>query len=100
MAKVKLQAGVDPTEVAEMLKAVGITKGQILPDGRMVVYINQRQWLCQQYPELVPIYREDRRFWKEVRKRTRNGETVAQEEIQAHAERFKEQINKIIGKDE
>ena len=92
-----MQAGVDPAKVAEALKTIGITKGQLLPDGRMVVYINQRQWMCSQYPELVPVYQADRRFWKDVRKRTRAGETVSQEEIEAHAEAIREQVKNIIG---
>lgn len=97
MAKVRLKAGADPEKVAEALKAIGITKGQILPDGRMVVYINQRQWLCNQYPELVPVYQADRRFWRAVRKRTQAGETVSEEEINEHAKAFREQVKKIIG---
>ena len=100
MAKVTLKNGADPLEVTEELKRIGITKGQMLPNGQMVVYINQRTYMCRLYPKLIPLYQEDRRFWKNVRKRTRNGEDVPQSEIQAHADYFKKMYNQIINQHE
>lgn len=98
MATIVLKQGADPLQVAEDLQKAGITKGQMLPDGRMVVYINRRKWLCSLYPELIPLYEEDRAFWKEVRRRTRQGEDVPQREIEAHAKYFNQQFNAIMDK--
>ena len=78
MATMKLNKEADPLQVAEALRSAGITVGQRLEDGRVVVFINRRKWLCMQYPELIPIYEDDRMFWKSVRKRTRNGDKRAQ----------------------
>ena len=81
MATIKLKPGADPLQVSAELRKIGITMGQRLPDGRVVAFINRTKWLCMQYPELIPLYDEDRAFWKDVRKRTRNGEDVPREEI-------------------
>ena len=94
----KLNKEADPLQVAEALRSAGITVGQRLEDGRVVVFINRRKWLCMQYPELIPIYEDDRMFWKSVRKRTRNGEEVSKEEIEAHAKEFNERFNKVMEK--
>ena len=96
MGKMKLKPGADPLEVAEDLRKVGVTKGQKLPDGQYVIYITERKWMLMLYPALKDLYNEDRAFWKTVRKRTRNGEDVPQEEIKAHAEYFKQEEQRII----
>ena len=100
MARITLKEGADPLKIGEELAQAGITMGRRLPDGRYVAYVNKRIWLCQQYPELIPVYQEDRAFWRNVRKRCRNGEDVPREELQAHAKKFKEQLNEIIDQHE
>ena len=96
MAIIQLKKNADMEEVQKALQELGITKGQRLDGGRMVVYINRRRWLCMQYPALEPLYAADRAFWKEVRRRTRNGEAVPQEEIEAHTAQFNKRFNQII----
>ena len=96
MATITLKPGTDLELVKAELEKAGITVGQRLPDGRIVAFINSRKWLCMQFPELIPLYREDRAFWKAVRKRTRNGEDVPKSELEAHTKHFNEQFDKII----
>ena len=96
MATITLKPDADPLQIASDLQQCGITLGQKLPDGRYVAYVNKRIWLCQQYPELIPVYQEDRAFWRNVRKRYRNGEDVPKEELQAHAKHFKDQLERIV----
>jgi len=96
MAIITLKPNTDPAAVAEELRQVGITMGQKLEDGRYVAFIHQRKWMLMQYPALADLYREDRAFWKAVRKRTRNGEDVPREEIAAHADYFKQEEQRII----
>ena len=98
MARIILKPGADPLQVAEDLRKVGITMKQRLPDGSYVAFISSRKWLCMQYPDLIPLYEEDRDFWKSVRARARNGEDVPQEEIYAHGLWFNEQFDKIMSK--
>ena len=96
MATITLKPGTDLLLVKAELEKAGITVGQQLPDGRIVAFINSRKWLCMQYPALIPLFQEDRVFWKTVRKRSRNGEDVPKSEIEAHAKWFNEQFDKII----
>ena len=96
MATITLKEGVDPLQVAEELKQAGVTMGQRLPNGRYVVFINKRKWLIMCYPALEDLYHEDREFWRNVRRRTRNGEDVPREEIEAHAAYFKQEEQRII----
>ena len=83
-------------QIEAELEQLGVTKGQRLPDNRLVIYINRRKWMCMLYPDLAPLYAEDRAFWRSVHKRTRAGETVPQAEIEAHAKYFNEQEKIII----
>ena len=98
MATIVLKQGADPLQVAEDLRKAGITKGQMLQDGKMVAYINRRKWLCGLYPELIPLYEEDRAFWKSVRKRNRQGEEVDSAEIYAHSKYFNQRFDEIMKK--
>ena len=100
MAKMELNIGADLNAVTEALWKKGIIVGRKLPDGRYVVYSNRYSMLCALYPELKPLVQQDRAFWKDVRRRTRNGENVSQQEIQTHAQQFKRQMNEIIQKHE
>ena len=96
MAKVKLKDGADVLQVTEELNNMGITVGQKLPNGQLVAYINQRTFLARLYPDLIPVFQEDRRFWKSVRARTRAGEEVPKSEIEAHAKEYQRKFNEII----
>ena len=96
MAKLTVKPGADALAVAEELRKVGITMGRRLPDGQYVVFISPRKWMLMQYPALADLYREDRAFWKAVRKRTRNGEEVPRDEIEAHTTYFKQEEKRII----
>ena len=96
MAKVTLQPGADLLQVTKVLNDMGITVGQKLPDGKFVAYINRRKWLGMLYPDLIPLFQEDRRFWKTVRQRTKAGEVVSQSELEAHAKDYNQQFNEII----
>lgn len=98
MAVIRLKVGADPAQVAEELRASGITMGQRLPDGRYVAYVDRKKWLCIQYPELAALYAEDREFWRDVRRRQRRGEDVDQAEIYAHAKSFNQQFDEIIAR--
>ena len=96
MATITLKPGTDPLAVAEELRNVGITMGQKLPNGQYVIFISNRKWMIMQFPALTNLYQEDRAFWRNVRKRTRNGEDVPREEIAAHAAYFKQEEQRII----
>ena len=96
MATVRLKAGADPAQVARSLAEKGITLGRKLAEGRYVIYVNNRTYMCTRYPALIPLYQEDRRFWKSVRKRYAAGEEVARSEIEAHYKQFKEKYDQII----
>ena len=98
MARIILKEGANRDEVAAKLREVGITMKQRLADGSYVAFINRDKWLLMQYPDLAPLFAEDRAFWKAVRKRTRNGETVPQTEIEAHAKEYNRQFELIISK--
>ena len=92
-----MKEGADPLQVAEELRSCGVTVGRRTDDG-FVCWIDRKKWLCRLYPELVPLYQEDRRFWKEIRKRRRNGESVSDAEIEAHAKEFNKQFDAIMSK--
>ena len=96
MAKVYPKKNADPLQVNEEIERMGLTRGQRLPDGSRVVYYNPRKQLAALYPELVPLFQDERRFWKQVRKRTRNGEDVPESELKAYADDFKRQFNEIL----
>ena len=93
---IQLKKGADPGLVAEELRRCGITLHRSLGGGRYVAFIHRRKWLLMLYPALEGLYKEDRAFWREVRKRTRKGEPVAMGEIEAHAKEFKEREKRII----
>ena len=98
MAQIYVKEGTDMSAVAAALWSEGIQLGRRLSDGSYVAYIHRRRWMCIQYPDLAPLYEEDRAFWKSVRKRTRQGEHVPMEEIETHAKQFNEQEKAIIAK--
>ena len=96
MAKIELKKDADPMQVAEDLRKEGIVMHRRLADGAYVAFVPHRRWMLMHYPALEPLYREDRVFWRDVRKRTRAGEDVPQETIKAHAEYFKKREQQII----
>ena len=96
MAKIELQPGADPLQVAEDLRKSGIVLHRRLTDGAYVAFVPHRRWMVMHYPALEPLYREDREFWRDVKRRTRDGEEVPQAEIEAHAEWFKKREQQII----
>ena len=96
MAKIELKPGADPLQVAEDLRKIGIVLHRRLADGAYVAFVPHRRLMLMHYPALEPLYREDREFWREVRRRTRVGEDVPRAEIKAHAEWFKKKEQQII----
>ena len=96
MAKIELKPGADPLQVAEDLRKSGIVLHRRLTDGAYVAFVPHRRWMVMHYPALEPLYREDREFWRDVKRRTRGGEEVPQAEIEAHAEWFKKREQQII----
>ena len=98
MAKITLKEGADPLKVAEALRKIGIVLHRSIGENRYVAFIPRKKWLCMMYPELIPLYEQDRAFWRDVRKRTRNGEEVDPAEIYAHGQHFNEQFDLIMKK--
>ena len=100
MSVIYLKPGVDPLQVKTDLQAAGITMGQKLPDGGYVAFIPRWKWLILQFPELETLIKQDRAFWRQIRKRLRNGEKAEElrDEIRQHAQYYQQQFNEIISK--
>ena len=98
MAVILLKPNADPLQVADDLRKSGIVLHRRLSDNRYVAFVPGRKWLCSQYPELIPLYEEDRVFWKSVRKRNRQGEEVDSSEIYAHGKYFNQRFDEIMKK--
>ena len=96
MAIMYLNPDADLHQVQKDLQRQGYVVGQRLADGVYVVYAHRRKWMALLYPDLATLYEQDREFWKRVRRRKRNGEDISPDEIQAHAEQFKQQEKEII----
>ena len=96
MAIIILSKEADPLKVAEELRKIGITMRQKVSEGRYVVWLNKRQWFVSRYPDLAAVYAADRDFWRSVRKRKRNGETVTEDELRTHANWLKNEEKRII----
>ena len=98
MATIVLKPDADPLQVADDLRKSGIVLHRRLSDNSYVAFVPGRKWLCMQYPELIPLYKEDQAFWKSVRKRNRQGEEVDPEEIYAHGKYFNQRFDEIMKK--
>lgn len=95
MALITLKHGADVEEVKRQLKADGITVYKQNAKGQLIVFVNRKQYLARFYPEALPVYEADRKYWREVRKRTKNGEHVSKEELKAHAEWYRNEMKKF-----